>query len=425
MDQPKVSTPNIYVSGQQGAPEGLPVLENKKIITHTMKEDIAKIGGVSGAPMETEEQPIKPFSEKIPPPPMPPTSLSKDAFHEPIEETFMERDQPVSLPGSEDQEPAPKQFKIFIPPPKKIFNSVTIILIAILVLLIAGGGFGYWWFFIKPAGAPAETTQEPAPTVPPAPEPQPIIPIPQPEPLPPPVIIPPVATSTQPIATSTPPVIATSTPPVVVPPVATSTPPIAEPALPEAIINADQTIVLELPGLASTTADVIKQIREKNAKIAAYKAIIRYPIKLSLAKEKRFANNRETAQLMNLAMPADFWGNTNGLELIGYKNGNVFRYGLAAKTSNKEILKQIAEKWQATMLDDLKPLYIEKPYVKPAAITFSENSYLDFYKRYLNMPSPDVSLDYAISDKYFIVATSKEMIYAALDKTKTPPQIAK
>ena len=71
------------------------------------------------------------------------------------------------------------------------------------------------------------------------------------------------------------------------------------------------------------------------------------------------------------------------------------------------------------MLDDLNSLYIDKAYVKPAVITFSENSYLDFYKRYINMPMPDVSLDYAISDKYFVVATSKEMIYAALDKTQT------
>ena len=415
MDQPKVPSSAVPVSGlsPQGVPPtGLPVLENKKIVTHTMKEDIARIGGVSGAPIGTEEKTVKPFSESIPPPPLPPMPApqGKDVFQESIEEIPIERDQPVSFPGAEDAGQAPKQFKIFIPPPKKIFNAVTIILISVLALLIAGGGFGYWWFFIKSAGAPAETTEEPTVPTPPAQEPVPIIPTPppapqpepepEPEPLPPPVIIPPVATTT--------------------PPVATSTPPIAEPVLPQAIINVDETIVIELSGPASTTADIVKQIKEKNAKITSYKAVIRYPIKLTLAKEKKYASAQETADLMGLKIPADFWKNTNELELISYKNGSVFRYGLAAKTSNKESLKQTAEKWQPTMLDDLNSLYIDKTYIKPAVITFSENSYLDFYKRYINMPMPDVSLDYAISDKYFIVATSKEMIYAALDKTQTP-----
>ena len=424
MDQPKVPSSAATVPGlsPQGVPPtGLPVLENKKIVTHTMKEDIARIGGVSGAPIGTEEKAVKPFSENIPPPPLPPTPQGKDAFQESIEEIPIERDQPVLLPGAEDTGQAPKQFKIFIPPPKKVFNSVTIALISVLILLIAGGGLGYWWFFIKSAGAPAETTEEPPPPLS-APEPKPIMPTPpsqpepepEPEPLPPPVIVPPVATTTPPVATSTTPIIATST-----------LPSIAEPTLPQAIIGADQTIVIELASSTATTAEIVKQIKEKNAKITSYKAIIRYPIKLTLAKEKKYTSAQETADLMGLKIPADFWKNIDGLELIGYKNGGVLRYGLAARTINKEALKQVSEKWQPTMLDDLNSLYIDKAYVKPAVITFSENSYLDFYKRYINMPMPDVSLDYAISDKYFIVATSKEMIYAALDKTKASPQIVK
>ena len=411
MDQPKVTMPTApapSLNPQGIPPAGLPVLENKKIVTHTMKEDIARIGGVSGAPIGTEEKTVKPFSENIPPPPLPPMPSGKDVFQESMEDIPIERDQPISFPGAEEAGQTPKQFKIFIPPPKRGFNAVTIILISVLVLLIAGGGFGYWWFFIKPAGAPAETITEPTPPPPPVPESIPIIPTPppqpepepEPEPIPPPVITPPMATSTPPV-------------------IATSTPPIAEPTLPQAIINVDQTIVLELTSSTTTTADIAKQIKEKNAKITSYKAVIRYPIKLTLAKEKKYASAQETADLMGLKVPADFWKNINELELIGYKNGGIFRYGLATRTSNKEALKQVSEKWQTTMLDDLNSLYIDKAYVKPAVITFSENSYLDFYKRYINMPMPDVSLDYAISDKYFIVATSKEMIYAALDKTQT------
>lgn len=423
MDQPKVTTPDAPINNNpQSVPEGLPVLENKRIVTHTMKEDIARIGGVSTAKTGAEEPPVKPFSEQIPPPPMPPMPSLKDTYQEPMDNSLLERDQPFSLPGEENKEEAPKQFRISIPPAKSNFNAITIILVAVLAVLIAGGGFGYWWFFIKSADTPSETIEEPAPPAPVAPKPiappPPPPPEPEPEPIPPPEPITP-ATTTPPVIT---PPVATSTVPV-----ATSTPPIAEPALPTSVINTDQTIVIELSGnnileksqSASTSAEIIRQIKEKNTKITSYKSVIRYPVKLSLTKEKRFANSQETAQLLGLAMPADFWKSADALELISYKNGNVFRYGFVAGISNKETAKQTAEKWQPTMLDDLKSLYIEKSYVKPTEITFFENSYLDFYKRYVNMPLPDVSLDYAISDKYFIVATSKEMIYAALDKTKT------
>src|SRR3989338_10557503 len=106
MDQPKVPSPPAPVPSlnpQEVPPTGLPVLENKKIVTHTMKEDIARIGGVSGAPIGTEEKTVKPFSENIPPPPLPPTTSGKDVFQETMEDIPIERDQPISFPcGVED-----------------------------------------------------------------------------------------------------------------------------------------------------------------------------------------------------------------------------------------------------------------------------------------------------------------------------------
>src|SRR3989304_777927 len=132
MDQPKVTVPTApapSLNPQGVPPTELRVLKNKKTVTHTMKEDIARIGGVSGAPIGTEEKTVKPFSENIPPPPLPPMPQGKDVFQEPIEEIPIERDQPASFPGAEDAGQPPKQFKIFIPPPRKGFNAVTIILI--------------------------------------------------------------------------------------------------------------------------------------------------------------------------------------------------------------------------------------------------------------------------------------------------------
>lgn len=417
MDQQNTTLSDANTSQKTDIPpEGLPVLENKKIITHTMKEDVALAHGQkSEIAGDQSEQTQKPFSADIPPPPLPPSAnkpLQQDTFREPIDEMPMERDQPIPIPGASDEKPSQKQFKIYIPKQKRNFNATTIILIAVLTLLIAGGGFGYYWFFIREAAAPVATNTEPTPPVL-MPEPQPIIPTPtppqpkptpiQPEPTPPPPL---------PIATSTPP-IATSTPPVVVPAPA----PIPEPTIPSAIIVLDKNIIIEIPKMDKALA--IEKLKTENAKITQNKATIRYAFKISNDKEKRFLTAQETTQMLALALPQEIWQSTDGFDLMSYKNGRSIRYGLIARAkNNKDQIKIAVGKWEATMLDDLAPLYIEKAYVKPAVIAYSENTYLDFYKRYINMPLPDVSLDYAVSDKYFAVTTSKEMIYAILDKTK-------
>ena len=92
------------------------------------------------------------------------------------------------------------------------------------------------------------------------------------------------------------------------------------------------------------------------------------------------------------------------------------RYGFASAISNKTTVKSAALAWEPAMLTDLTGLYIEKMYEKPADTSFSTNTYGSFYKRYVNMPSPDISLDWAVSNTHFIVATSKDMIFALLDK---------
>lgn len=413
MDQKNIipAPSGVNISQKPGVPpEGLPVLENKKIITHTMSEDVARAQGQKDGIVEDQSaQAQKPFSANIPPPPLPPSAgkpAPQDTFREPIDEMLVERDQPIPIPGASGEEPSQKQFKIYIPQKKNGFNATTIVLIAVLALLIAGGGFGYYWFFIKEAAAPAVTIEEPTPPVPIPPEPQLVTPTPAPQPEPEPTPpLPPPATSTPPVATSTPPVIE-------------PTPqPIPEPTVPAAIAALDKDIIIEITKIDKVSA--LEKIKLENAKIIQNKATIRYAFKLSNDKEKRFLTARETAQMLALALPQDLWQSTDGLDLIAYKNGRSMRYGLIMRAkNNKDQIKTFAGKWEATMLDDLAALYIEKTYIKPAAIAYSENTYLDFYKRYINMPLPDVSLDYAISDKYFAVATSKEMIYVILDKTK-------
>ncbi|MBI1755032.1 hypothetical protein HYR65_01985 [Candidatus Azambacteria bacterium] len=417
-----------------GAPGELPVTgDSRRFLTHTMEGDVAQ-AKTDPATAAKEEAVKKPFAEYIPPPPAPPATAKpngSDVYREPVVPGMppLERDQPFSFPKSDMKTPdeEKQQFQIYIPTKRKAFNTTTITLLAILLLLLAGGGFGYWWIFMKtPPPAPAAViAPEPAPgptpvMVKPTPEPQPA---PEPQPEPTPVVTEPTSTST--------PAEATSTPAVVVPPQPAPeaqpepTPVVTEPTIPQAVLSLDQTVTIEIATMDKTT--LLAKLQAENTKITAQKATLRYLVRISSATEKKYLSLSEIGQLIGFTVPQSLAQSFSQSEFIGYKNGSAFRYGLAAATSHKDEVKTAALAWEASALDDLAGLYIQKAYVKPATVAFSSNTYLDFTKRYLNMPQPDVSLDWALSDKYFVVATSKEMIFAILDKTQsqTAPAVAK
>ncbi len=404
-------------------PGELPVIDERSVFTHTMQEDVLR-AKADPSQMAKEKAAKKPFAEYIPPPPAPPSeksapahAASKDAYREAVGAPAPERDQPFAFPKKEEEQaPADEKtqpFQIYIPPKKSAFGASTAILSAILLLIIAGGGFGYWWFFMK--------TQEPQlmvqePELPPEPEPIPT-PVIEPEPEPAPVIPePPLVIPAPPepiIATSTPPVIEPIIEPTPVIPVVPEPEPIAEPVAPQAVLALNQTITIEIAQPDKTA--LLEKLKAENAKITAKKATIRYVVKISSATEKRYLSLSEIGTLLGFTVSEAVAQSLVQSDFIGYKNGNAFRYGFAAAISQKESAKAAALAWEQTALEDLKGLYIQKPYVKPASPVFSENTYLNFFKRYLNMPQPDVSLDFAVSEKYFIAATSKEMIYAIID----------
>lgn len=406
-------------------PGELPVVGERSVFTHTMQEDVAR-AKADPSRMAKEEAGKKPFAEYIPPPPAPPVEKSapasaasaakKDAYQEAIGPAPLERDQPFSFP-EENKPPADNAaapFQIYIPPKRGAFQASTAILLAVLLLLIAGGGFGYWWFFMKTA-QPQETIQTPEPPPEPEPVPMPVI-EPQPEPLPP-VVIPepqPEPPPIEPAATSTPPAVESAP---VMPPPPQEPQPVPEPASPQAVMPLDLTVTIEIE--KTDKALFLGKLAAENAKITAQKATLRYLVKLSSETEKRYLSLSEIGALLGFTVPETLAPSSARSDFIGYKSTGAFRYGFAASVSQKESMKTAAMTWERTMLNDLKGLYVQKQYVKPAHPVFSENTYANFFKRYINMPLPDVSLDWAISDNYFIAATSKEMIYAVLDAAQS------
>lgn len=394
-----------------GAPGELPVVSEKKFFTHTMQEDVAR-AKMDPASFAKEIAAKKPFSEYIPPVSAPQEPQISDKFRESIED-IPGRDQPFPLPDTKPEGEGDQPFQIRIPQKRSTANATTIILAVVLLLLVAGGGAAYWWFFMRTAPAPV-VVQIPEQKVAPQPQPAPVIPVqpePEPEPQPEPE---PIATTTEPVAIPEP--IATTTAPVITPPPAPVQ--IPEPAAPEAVIALDRTVAAEIVKLDKTL--LLEKMREENAKITEEKATIRYTVKLVTGSERKFLTGTEVAQLLGFSVPADLLKLMGASELVGYKNGASFRYGFVGAIQNKTNVKNAALAWERTMLDDLAALYIEKAYEKPATVAFSTNTYFDFYKRFINMPQPDVSFDWAVSSRYFVTATSKEMIYAMLDKARQP-----
>lgn len=398
-------------SPANGAPGELPVVGEKKFFTHTMQEDVAR-AKMDPSSFIKEIAAKKPFSEYIPPAASPQKTEGSDKFRELIED-IPGRDQPVTLPDEKPLGQNEQPFQIRVPQKRSSTSATTLILMAVLLMLVAGGGAAYWWFFMR---TPVEqvVVKIPEQKVIPQPIPAPVIPVqPEPEPEPEPEPQPEPEPKPEPIATTTAPIIPSA-------PVATSTAPvlITEPVAPEAVIMLDRLITIELAKLDKTL--LLEKLASENAKIKEGKATLRYAIKLVTGTEKRFLTSDETAKLLGLSIPADLAKLMSAHELIGYKNGASFRYGIAGAIQNKTSAQTATLAWEKTMLTDLAPLYIEKTYQTPDPVVFSENTYFDFFKRFINMPQPDVSLDWAVSSRYFVVATSKEMIFAILDKARQP-----
>ncbi len=392
-------------------PKDLPILDDRKVETHTMQEDLQK-----ASPEESEDQEQTPKETadspepQIPTPPTPPLIPQKqetkksifDKFRKPkgIEPTAPdipklkkmmpklsavegspekeERQEPTS--DISDQKPkisaSEKKLDIKIPG-KKSRLSMIIIFTVILTIVAAGAGFGYYWFFAKEA--PKETTNKPTQEQPEVIEvPKPVVKEPK---------------IKKPIKE----VVSIGIP---------------EPKIPQTNIDFAQTII--------TTADkkdkseFIKNLRADSKSIAGDGTITRHLFKISNDNEKRFLTNKELMSTLGISIPNDVWPYINNIEFISYKVGNSIRYGFIAKTTNENALKENMKKWGTKMIQDLTQLFMGEPITIPENPAFSKNSYLTFKKRYINLTSPEISLDYAISKDYLIVATSKDMMFASI-----------
>ncbi len=431
-------TPQNNNSKKPPAPHALPVFDEQKVEMHTMQQDIKKtkpeINSETAPKIEadTKDEQIKP---EIPTPPKPPTTpeipLIKDSiklpekspekkvspfdrFRKPKEakesSTNISKFKdmlPKTTAEEADETPKSKDFLekevIKAPPIEKNTQTpsaendleikipgersklpIFIIIAASLVVLVAGGAFWYYLFFVKdntPTTTETGTKEKEQPAVIKIPE-QPTQEVKTPE-----------ATPATPKKKEIP-----------------------EPQIPASSIYFDQTIITSVD--EKNKSKLIENLRMDSSQLTGKGTVTRHLFKISNPNEKSFIPTIEFLKTIGIIIPSDVVSEINSIEFVSYKIDSKTRYGIIAKISTKEKVLAKMKDWENKAISDLKQLFMGESLILPEDPKFSENEYLDFIKRYINLSSTDLSLDYAVSDKFLIIATSKDMMYALILQTQ-------
>ncbi|MBI3671500.1 hypothetical protein HY249_01760 [Candidatus Azambacteria bacterium] len=406
---------NTNPSQNTNAPSGLPVIGDKKIETHTMQQDLKQPGAPAPAIVSSAETIMPSEKPKIPEPPKPPifqagAEIKKpspfDKFRKPqgvapeipdisklkemmpkiaAESAIPERKPATEtvMPKKEMKPISPEIKKLAIEIPGEKSRAPMIVAFVTIIILVAGGaGFGYYWFFAKEKPQQKTTTEQPVKEQ-------------QPEVItvPPPVV-------QQPEAITTP--VVEIPAPIVMP----------EPEAPRTDIAFAQTVITT--SSQKNAIELIQNMKADSRSITGNGVITRHLFKLSNDAEKRFIIGKELLEALGVMLPNTVWSYISDVEFISYKLDSSIRYGVIAKSQNKEAVMTALRNWDIQAVTDMKPLFMGEPITMPEAPKFSENTYLDFLKRYINLKTPEISIDIAASDKYFIIATSKDMIFSSI-----------
>jgi len=105
--------------------------------------------------------------------------------------------------------------------------------------------------------------------------------------------------------------------------------------------------------------------------------------------------------------------------LFSYSQETGRRLGLVIKINQENVnLSEALKAWESSIRNDLTPLFLQDEIPSPATEEFQDNFYKGVGIRYINFPTPELSIDYAVIGGKLIIATSKESAYAVIDRLK-------
>ena len=219
-------------------------------------------------------------------------------------------------------------------------------------------------------------------------------------------------------------------------------PQISEPAIPQPLIDFRERRILEITSLEYDSLKPKLDTLAGGAFLS--QSLIYIPIKHISDTERRFISLSEIFQILQIDAPPALLDPKN-FTLYAYSPADEERElcaeaGIVDKSCygprlgivmelwskgegilTRDTAASVMAQWEKTIINDIRPLILTSPIIPADYIPgekFGINKYKNFDIRYKNFPIPAISIDWLISDKYLIIATSKNAARLAVDNLK-------
>jgi len=188
---------------------------------------------------------------------------------------------------------------------------------------------------------------------------------------------------------------------------------------PASLIEVDITEMINIK--EGKEADLLNELKKKAAEFQEKNTFRRILLKKIGREKDYFLSSQEIFGALGINLSADILSNLNeDNTLFIYAQEQKNRLGIIIKNDNADNLKIYLKSWEATMVNDLKPLFLGEKLIQPAVTEFKDSPYKEVNIRYLNFIDSIFAVDYALVGDYFVITTSKESMHGVIDKVLSP-----
>lgn len=164
-------------------------------------------------------------------------------------------------------------------------------------------------------------------------------------------------------------------------------------------------------------ATLLIEIEKKAAEFQERNTFRRILVKKIGSSKDYFLPTKEIFEALGINIPTNIADNLkedNTLFLYSQETGN--RLGIIIKAENIDNLNTYLGTWEETMVEDLKPIFLDLSYQITAESAFRVSEYGEIPFRYINLPDSSLGIAYSWVNDKLIIATSKESFRSAIDR---------
>ena len=188
-----------------------------------------------------------------------------------------------------------------------------------------------------------------------------------------------------------------------------SSPVIPEPA---AIIPIENKIVITY----SEGENLLAKVETKLRRMSNLPEISRLNIK---NQNGYYLDLKDITEKLNIKIPEELAANIKDYNLLVFSlKDEGLRLGLVFEVADIKLAESYTRSWERKMKVNLRTLFLHSYVKTPARLNFQNGVYQNVSIRYLNLPNPFVSIDYAFVGNKLIITTSKASIYKIIDIIK-------